>query len=658
MRLADLSPAARAPLFGCALGLLAGGLEAVKLSATLKLSLGFGQALKLGLTAVLLDGLLGLGLALPVGLFVQLALRRMLRSRQHALVMASTAALLAWWFLAPAAAELHAQGRLPAAIGFLLAPVGVAGVVWFNAGYWLRREEVGEDRRLGFLAVAALGALALAGGASTVLATRTFGGGRAIATDPAVLLITIDTLRRDHISAYAPEGGPPLVSTPAFDRLAAEGVLYTDAVSPFPETAPAHSAMFTGLHPFRTGMLSNGHRLASGYKTLAEVLRDEGYATGAFLSSFAVDSRTGLDQGFQVYDDELFPWVRGFSEILLAKFLMRVILRFGDPLKFDFLLERPAPVTMDLALSWLDRNADRPFFLWVHTFDVHSPYEPHGLPGYEDNGRPGAPSVDHRFILANERDFVYTDEVRQKLRRLYQEEVAWTDARLGEFVAQVRARVGERPLLLIVTADHGEQLGEHGIEMNHHGVYEQSVRVPLLIQPVRVSGAARVVHEQVRLMDLPATVLAQLKLERDALGQTESVDLLSYVDLPHQRGASTLLMGRRTASFAQGLTYGYRADLIRPGEARTGRIKYILDPDTAREELYDLLRDPDEARSLDAEQVQLRDQLRARVLGETGMRAVQEGGGLRFERSAREKESVLSVGEDEQQMLRALGYVE
>lgn len=667
MALRDLPVALRAPVLGFGLGAVAGGFEAFKLAATLKLSVHFVDALALGLVTVGLDALLGAALAVPVGLLAALVARKALPSRRHALAMAGTAALLAWWFLVPAAADLQDQGRTPAAIAFLLAPIGVAGVTWFNAGYWLRREEVGEEHRVGWAGWSLLIALGLATGAAGTLSSRSFGGAQALAEDPAVILVTIDTLRRDHISAYAAPGTEPLVQTPVFDALAAQGILYTDAITPFPETAPAHSSMFTGLHPYRTGMLSNGHQLAAGYTTLAEVLQAEGYATAAFLSSFAVDSRTGLDQGFEVYDDELFPWVRGFSEILAARLLTRVVLRFGDPLKFDFLLERPAPVTMGLALDWLEGNADKPFFLWVHTFDVHSPYEPHGLPGFQDNGVPGAPSIDHRFILANERDYTYTDEARAKLRRLYAEEVAWTDAELGRFLARVDELVGDRPVLLIVTSDHGEQLGEHGIEMNHHGVYDQSVRVPLVIRPVRVSGRSRVVSEQVRLMDLPATVLGQLKLERDALGQTESIDLLTYVDLPGQTGAASLVMGRKSASLSQGTLYGYRANARKvrvpadggpPVTDERGRVKYILDPDLAQEALYDLVDDPDELRDQAAARPEVVAQMRARVVQETGIQVSEEGGRTLFQRSAAEQEHQQAISAEEQQMLEALGYIQ
>lgn len=664
MALRDLSPALRAPLLGFGLGAVGGGFEAIKLAATLKLSLSFVQALTLGLVTVGMDALLGLGLAIPVGLAVQLLTGRLRPSKRHTLSMAATAALLGWWFLVPAARELVEQQRTLAAVGFLAAPIGVAGVVWFNAGYWLRREEVGEERRFGWAGWSLVAAAALATLAAGMLANRSFGGAQALDEDPAVVLVTIDTLRRDHLSIYTPDGQEPLVQTPVFDRLASQGILYTDAITPFPETAPAHSAMFTGLHPYRTGMLSNGHHLSSGYRTLAEVLSDEGYATGAFLSSFAVDSRTGLDQGFEVYDDELFPWVRGFSEILAARLLTRLLMRFGDPLKFDFLLERPAPITFDLALDWVADNNDKPFMLWVHTFDVHSPYEAHGMPGYEDNGLPGQPSIDHRWIMANERDYTYTEEARQKLRRLYAEEVAWTDAELGRFLERLEELVGDRPLLLIVTSDHGEQLGEHGIEMNHHGVYEQSVRVPLIIKPVRVSGKGRVVDEQVRLMDLPATVLSQLQLDRDRMGQTESVDLLNYVDLPNQAGAASLVMGRMTANLSRGMLYGYRANARKvtgqgsEGPTDRGRIKYILDPDQATELLFDLTVDPAEAHDIASQRPEIVQQMRARVASETGIKVEGTGSGVQFQRSEAEQRHQQTISADEQQLLEALGYVQ
>jgi choline-sulfatase len=612
--LAEIAPLRRAPFLAAGLGLMAGGLEAIKLSATLKLSMTFTQGLALALTCVILNGALALGLGILAGIVSQLTTGRWLPYRRHAMSMMITAWLLGVWFLLPVAFELYDQGRQPASVAFGMTPFGVAGVIWFNALFWLKREYVEGTPRLGWWFYSAVGALLLSLTSAAWLSQRDRGHVTAIATDPDVLIVTVDTLRRDHLSAYGadPFGAGVPVQTPVFDGLAAEGILYTNAITPMPETLPAHTAMFTGLHPVRSRVLSNGHTLASGHTTLAEILAEEGYATGAFVSSFAVDSRTGIDQGFQVFDDDFFPWVRGFTEIRVASIGTKVLMRIADPTDFPFLLERAAPVTIERAVDWMALNSDRPALAWVHLFEPHSPYEPHGLPGFEDNGTPESPSVNHREILSNEASFTYTDEVRGKLRRLYAEEVAYTDQMLGELVGAVRAMDSERPLLLIVTADHGEMLGEHGIEFNHHGIFDEAVQVPLLIVPVRFSDGRPVVSDQVRLMDILATVLKQLRL--DPPKNTESGELVKFAELPQQRGYNSLLMGRKTASLAEGTQFGYRARNKETG----GSIKYIWTPDTDEELLFDLSLDPREQTSILESQAAAAEVIREQVRSEVG----------------------------------------
>lgn len=637
---AEIAPLKRVPFLALGLGMVAGGFEAIKLSATLKLSMSFTQGLALGLTSVVLNGALAFALGIAAGVVVQLLTGRWLPYRRHAMGMAITAWMLGVWYLLPVAFELYDQGRRPASVAFAMTPFGIAFVIWFNALFWLKREYVESAPRLGWWFYSAVGALLLSMSSGLWLSQRNQSKIAAIDSDPDVVLITIDTLRRDHLSIYGedPFGDGVPVQTPVFDALAEEGILYTNAITPMPETLPAHVAMFTGLHPVRSKVLSNGHTLAPGHTTLAEVIAEEGYATGAFVSSFAVDSRTGIDQGFQVFDDDFFPWIRGFTEIRLAGFGAKVLMRIADPTDFPFLLERAAPVTYARALEWLSLNNDRPAFAWVHLFDPHSPYEPHGLPGFEDNGTPDSPSIDHRDILSNEASFIYTDEVRHQLRRLYAEEVAYTDQLLGEFVASVRALESERPLLLIVTADHGEQLGEHGIEFNHHGIYDEAIQVPLLIVPVRFSEMRTVVDDQVRLMDLMATVLKQLRL--DPPENTESGDLVKFAELPQQRGYNSLLMGRKSASLAEGTQFGYRARNQEGG----GNIKYIWTPDSGEELLFDLSLDPDEQTNVLDQQSGAAGVIREQVRMEVGDLAQYGVSG--------EVDASTEAG------LRALGYIE
>ncbi len=590
-----MNPALRAPILGFGLGVIAGGFEAIALSSTLKLSMDFGSALVLTLCAVGIGGLIGAAAAVPFGALSATLGRKWSAPSQHATSMAGGALLVAAFYLLPAVQGKLAAGIVAAAAAFAMLPIGLAGTVWFNARYWFRREEIGEEYRVGWKGWSLLAGLSLGLLAAGWLSSREFGNARALPGDPNVLLITVDTLRADHLSA----AGDSPVQTPFLDGLAAEGIFFETAITPMPETAPAHSALMTGRHPLDNGVLSNGHSLSSGYQTLAEALADEGYATGAFLSSFAVDSRTGLDQGFEVYDDDFFPWVQGLAEIGAVRLGIRVLMRFGDPTDFPFLLERTAPATFGRALDWITINQERPFFSWVHLFEPHSPYEPHGLPGFEDNGTPGSPSIDHRDILSQEPGYPYTDEVREKLRRLYAEEVAYTDGQLAEFITAVRGLELGGPLLIVVTADHGEMLGEHGIEFNHHGIWDGAVRVPLIIVPHKKTEIAPRVSPQVRLMDIPATVLELIGL--DPMEKSRGIGLVKHLTGAELFGLPGVLMGRRTASLSEGTLLGYRYEAKQEVTDESGEttlvrepVKFILDEDSREEWLFKLRPDPEE----------------------------------------------------------------
>lgn len=662
----DLRPLLRLPILGFGLGLVAGGFEAIGIGSTLKLALGLGDALVLGLTSVLLGGLLGAGFGLLAGGVAELLPRLWLKPRRLAAGMAVTGALFGFWYLVPAGLDKLEQQMIPAALAFWLMPLGVGGVVYFNAHYWARREDVGEERRLGWWFWSAVAGLALALTSAGIVAARDFGSGRAIATDPAVLLVTVDTLRRDHLSAY----GDSPVQTPVFDALAERGVRYDNAITPFPETAPAHAALLTGRHPVRNGVLSNGHSLARRYTTLAEVLEAEGYATGAFVSSFAVDSRTGLDQGFQVYDDDFFPVVRGFSEIRLARLGLRLLMKVAEPTDFPFLLERRAPDTIARALAFLEQTRDTPAFVWVHLFEPHSPYDTYDDPR-SPTARVTTEGVDHRAILAKEPGYVYTAEERQALRAQYAEEVAYTDTQLGVLLEGVEALGLERGLLTVVTADHGEQLGEHGVEFNHHGIWEESVRIPLVIVPhdplILRSLKEPVVRPQVRLMDVPSTMLYLLKL--DPMKDSEGGNTFQFAQGFRKKDFASLLMGRKTASLKEGNLFGYRASLAEEapepadGEAAAAvdeavppapsepealpgpaNVKYIWDPSRDRDLLFNLARDPGEHEDLSAAQPAAVQSLRDTVAAEVGSLAT-EG-------------AASSADASVQEALQALGYME
>jgi len=275
---------------------------------------------------------------------------------------------------------------------------------------------------------------------------------------PSVLLITVDTLRADAVSAWGRESG----TTPHLDALAAAGVRFASATTVTPLTLPAHAALLTGWRPARIGLTVNGvSRPALPVATLARQLSKAGYATAAFVSATVLDRRYGLDAGFALYDDEL--GVPG-----------------GPPAP----LERNAEATVDRALGW-DGWKTAPFFAWVHLFDPHAPY---AAPG----GRRGQDRA------------AYLDEVR------------YADAQIGRLLDGVAA-AANGPVLVVVCGDHGEGLGEHGEETHGLLLYEGTMHVPLIMAWLAEPGGAwpgsgAVRADTVSLLDVTPTLLELLVL--------------------------------------------------------------------------------------------------------------------------------------------------
>ncbi|MEX0914399.1 MAG: sulfatase, partial [Wenzhouxiangellaceae bacterium] len=276
-----------------------------------------------------------------------------------------------------------------------------------------------------------------------------------------VVLVTFDTTRADRIGSY----GNARIGTPALDGLAHEGIRFANAVSVAPITAPSHSTILTGLYPTGHGVRDNGlFVLSDDNRTLAEILRERGYATAAAVGAFPVVSRFGFDQGFDLFDDHL----TGMYEDYLGE---RTVPK--EQLFFD---ERRAAQVNEAVIPWLEARGEEPFFLWLHYFDPHQPFEP--PPPY---------------------DQLYADD-------LYNGEIAYADSRLGHMLDQLR-RLGKlERTLIVVTADHGEGLGEHN-EVTHAVLaYDSTLHVPLIIRPPGLgSGSARVVDDRVGIVDIVPT---------------------------------------------------------------------------------------------------------------------------------------------------------
>ena len=578
------------------LGLMGGAFEGVQETAMLRLHLGTGEGILLVLACAVAGVIVAVPAGLLVGLFVQFFGRNWIDSKAYARCMGGTAFLLSGFYLWHATANMLAMDRgVAGVIAMAVCPIGLAGVVWLNAGYWLRREEIGADHKVGWTVFASGVTLLMAGACGLVAGNTVYGSPKALSGDPNVLIITVDTLRRDHVSRF--EADSPS-QTPNIDALAdGAHMVFLDAVTPTPETAPAHASMFTSLHPLRHEVLSNADSLGRAYTTLGERLQDEGYATGAFVSSYAVNRRSGLDQGFEVYDDDFAP-VRGLSRVLLVQYLSAVAMASGQGHRLEWLLERDGDDTVELASRWVTARGERPWFAWVHLFEPHAPYE-------------GAnASVDHRALLSDP-DVVFTAEQEEELRRLYALEVEDADRIVGELMAVVPENT-----IVVFTSDHGEMLGEHGIQFRHHGLYDPVIRVPLIVRMPEIRGQVEFeIPYQVRLMDIAPTILKAIKL--DPFEPTEGVPLQGFGQRIRKKSLVCDLFGRKGPALDEGCLLGLRSDSKAEEDPDAHlRVKYILDGD--RDEFYNLVEDPEEARNIAEEQPAAVEACRARVEPDAG----------------------------------------
>ncbi len=273
-----------------------------------------------------------------------------------------------------------------------------------------------------------------------------------------LLLVTLDTVRSDHLGCY----GYAAAQTPTIDSLAARGVQFDKAITPMPLTLPSHATMLTGLYPPRHGVRGNGNfQLAPAYVTLAETLKGKGYDTAAFIACFVLDERFGLNQGFDTYDFEVAP--EGFS-----------------PANLD-MNQRPAAAVSDSAIQWLrdrqESGTTTPFFMWVHYFDAHIPYQsPYG-------------------------------SLRRFAGRPYDAEIAYADDQLKRLIDELERRQLRAKTLIAVVCDHGEGLGEHDEPTHGLLLYGSTLRVGFILSnPVLFPEPIRIGNRIVSLVDLRPTL--------------------------------------------------------------------------------------------------------------------------------------------------------
>jgi arylsulfatase A-like enzyme len=331
-----------------------------------------------------------------------------------------------------------------------------------------------------------------------------------------VLLITIDCLRPDHMSVYNYERP----TTPHLDDLANEGVSFTQVISQGPCTEASFPAMFGSTYP---GMFGGFPHLSPQRRLLAEMLREAGYCTLAFGSNPHLSPIYGYDRGFEIFDGNLVPWIQSRQHRLL-KHLNRFFIVARRLLPY-----LPANALTAKAVRLFQRNlAAGPWFLWLHYMDVHEPYRPprRHAACFRSAKQP-ALSDRTLWQKALSQPKEISENERQYLIDLYDAEINFADEQIGYLLTHLRRLGPLDSTLIIVTADHGEEFGEHGQFSHRFELYDELLRVPLIMRlPARLP-AGQVVTAQVRLLDLVPTILDLLDLDSNSF---EGASLLPLVE--------------------------------------------------------------------------------------------------------------------------------
>jgi tetratricopeptide (TPR) repeat protein len=349
---------------------------------------------------------------------------------------------------------------------------------------------------------------------------------------PPIILISVDTLRADHLGAY----GYRPVATPNIDRLASGGTLFSQVNAQTPLTLPSHASLFTSRYPALTGIRDNGEQLAPGAVTLATQLKGMGYRTAAFIGGFALDRRFGLNQGFDHYD---------------SPFDLRLN-SGGDPGD----LKRPAQDVVRAARKWIDENASAPFFVFLHLYDLHTPYD---LPR----------QLQLRFHGAS-----------------YDSELAYVDETLGSFWKFLSDRKLFDRSLLIFTSDHGEGLGDHGESTHGFFIYQSTMHVPLIVHwPGGSPKFPQRVDRPLELIQLAPTVL-------EFLGARVPPEMQGR---PLLAGAGQQQSSDDPPVYSESYYASRHFGCAPLRSVRVGKYKYI---DAPKPELYDLSADGAEQRNL------------------------------------------------------------
>ena len=570
--------------------------------------------------------------------------------------------------LLPLGALLWAVGKRPRLMGLLAVLLATLGLQGRVPNYAVPASQTLLFLLPGILVTLGLGAIGPLGRGQVrrgmIVASSGLGIATAIALLPRpdpppspranLLLIVVDTLRRDHVQPFGDR-----VETPAVAELAAAGLRFDDAVTVIPKTSQSIAALFTGRYPANNGVRRLTDPLRESETTLAEILRHEGYATAAFVHNGWLTRGRGFEQGFNQF------WSFHELERRWGPFRLTAwgtVLGWRQARRFDGNTDSRTPT--EKAIEWM-ASARRPFFAYLHTFDPHWPYRPPGE-GADSlvNTVPESGRRRGEMIFRNN----FSDAENQRARELYGGEVVHTDLQVGRLLRFLDSAGLANDTLVVLTADHGHSLGEHDYYY-HHGelLYDISVSIPLVLRfPGRVP-AGEVIEEQARIIDVMPTILSLL-MPRRALEAIDGVDALHHRPGPAFLEADPLSFPENRARTVDG-------QLGIPRAVRDGRWKLIVTPRRGGGiwELYDLAADPGERHDLIAAGGEL-PSLVPELLADLARgvpadeRRALEAIGVRLDRieSSFVDEEAETAGEDQleslseadKRALRALGYIE
>lgn len=390
---------------------------------------------------------------------------------------------------------------------------------------------------------------------------------------PSIVVITIDTLRADHLGCY----GYFRATSPTIDSLAIEGVLFANTVTTMSTTLPAHVSLWTSRYPIQTGVTTNGRTLIqqkdskNAVRLFAQMLRDIGYSTSAFVSANPVKRYTGIDAGFDHFDQ---PEREGG--------------RLGK-----------ANHTTDAVLEWLESDLKEPFFLWIHYFDPHKPYDPpapfnsffsadDGLVRFLYHKRVSDPE-DPKFLLVN---------------NLYDGEILFVDSQVRRVIDALKGKQLYDDIALVVTADHGEGLGEHE-HIGHGEIFNEQLFVPLIMKfPESMGLNGQRVDRIVSLVDIVPTLVGTMGLQ---LSRSDRDQFVGLNALAGRQARKYALAQRSTHRKRKYNRLGHKYALV----AQDWKYTYQTD---GSEKLFDLRTDFNETVSMSHIRPDVAEELRDRLL--------------------------------------------